>query len=78
MGFNTAASVRFDLTAHTARTLRWRRSVTSSDVLSPSDGAVANQGATSALLTDLVLDSTVTIEIVDGNNVLLAFTLRHY
>jgi hypothetical protein len=79
VGFATARSLRFDLTAHTARTgLRWRRSVTSSDVLDPSEGAVASQGATSALLTDLVLDSTVTIEIVDGNRVLLAFTLRHY
>ena len=78
VGFATARSLRFDLTAHTSRALRWRRSVTSSDVLDPSEGAVSSQGATSALLTDLVLDSTVTIEVVDGNNVLLAFTLRHY
>ncbi len=76
--FAAALSLRFDLTAHTSRSLRWRRSETSGDVLSPSEGAVSSQGATSALLTDLVLDSALTIEIVDGNKVLLAFTLRHY
>jgi hypothetical protein len=78
VGFATARSLSFDLTAHTSRSLRWRRSVTSSDVLDPSEGPVSNQGKSSALLTDLVLDSAVTIEIVDGNRVLLAFTLRHY
>jgi hypothetical protein len=78
VNFATARSLRFDLTAHTSRTLRWRRSVTSSDVLDPSEGAVNKNGETSVLLTDLVLDSTVTIEIVDGSKVLLAFTLRHY
>ncbi len=79
VGFATARSLRFDLTTHTSRTgLRWRRSVTSSDVLDPSEGPVSSQSPTSVLLTDLVLDSTVTIEIVDGSKALLAFTLRHY
>ena len=79
VGFNTSRSLSFDVTAHTSRTgLRWRRSVTSSDVLEPSEGAIARNGTTSVLLSDLVLDSAVTIEIVDGSNVLVAFTLRHY
>ena len=79
VGFATPRSLQFDVTAHTARTgLRWRRSVTSSDVLEPSAGAIAKNGTTSVLLTDLVLDSAVTIEIVEGSNVLIAFTLRHY
>jgi hypothetical protein len=79
VGFNTSLPVRFDLTAQTARSaLRWRRSVASSDVLQPSSGNVASRGPTSVLLSDLVLDSTLTIEIVDGEQVLLAFTLRHY
>jgi hypothetical protein len=79
VGFNTPRSLTFDVTAHTERTgLRWRRSVTSSDILSPSDGAIAKNGTTSVLLTDLVLDSAVTIEIVQGDTVLIAFTLRHY
>ena len=71
-------SVGFDVAAHTARTLRWRRSPTSSDVVTPSEGNVAKNGTTSVLLTDVVLDSTVTIEIVDGSTVLAKFTLRHY
>jgi len=79
VGFNTVLSLSFDVTAHTSRTgLRWRRSVTSGDVLLPSEGAIGRNGTTSVLLTDLVLDSAVTIEIVDGSNVLIAFTLRHY
>jgi hypothetical protein len=79
VGINTSRSLRFDVTAHTTRTpLRWRRSATSSDVLSPDSGPVSRDGATSVLLGDLVLDSTLTIEIVDGNTVLLAFSLRHY
>jgi hypothetical protein len=79
VGFTTPRSLQFDVTAHTARTgLRWRRSATSSDVLEPSEGAIAKNNTTSVLTTDLVLDSAVTIEIVDGSNVLIAFTLRHY
>jgi hypothetical protein len=79
VGFATPRSLRFDVTAHTSRTgLAWRRSVASSDVLEPAGGTLARNGTTSTVLTDLVLDSSVTIEIVDGNNVLLAFTLRHY
>jgi hypothetical protein len=79
VGFATPRSLQFDVTAHTARTgLRWRRSVTSSDVLEPSEGAIAKNGTTSVLLTDLVLDSAVTIEVVQGSDVLIAFTLRHY
>jgi hypothetical protein len=79
VGFTTPRSLQFDVTAHTARPgLRWRRSATSSDVLEPSEGAIAKNNTTSVLTTDLVLDSAVTIEIVEGSNVLIAFTLRHY
>jgi hypothetical protein len=79
VGFSTPRSLSFDVTAQTERTgLRWRRSVTSSDVLEPSEGAIARNKTTSVLLTDLVLDSAVTIEIVQGDTVLIAFTLRHY
>jgi hypothetical protein len=77
--FNTTRSLRFDVTAHTQRDgLTWRRAATSSDVLTPSGGAIGSNGVTSVLVNDLVLDGTVTFEIVDGNDVLLSFTLRHY
>jgi hypothetical protein len=79
VGFGTSRSVRFDITAQTARSgLRWRRAAGSSDILDPNGGAISSSGTTSVLLSDVVLDSTVTFEVVDGNTVLLGFTLRHY
>jgi hypothetical protein len=75
----TARTLRFDVTAHTPRTgLRWRRSASSSDVVTPSEGTLSNNGTTSVQASDLVLNSTVTIEILDGDALLLGFTLRHY
>jgi len=73
-------AVRFVVSAQTSRTnLSWRRSAASSDVLSPSTGAIASQGTTEVQIQDTVLDKDVTFEIVDGGGlVLLAFTLRNY
>ncbi len=79
VGVNTIRSLRFDVTAHTSRTnLTWRRSDESSDVLQPGFGAIGGNGTTSVLVSDLVLDSSVTIEIVSGAATLLSFTLRHH
>jgi hypothetical protein len=79
VGVNTVRSVRFDVSAHTTRTgLVWRRADGNSDVLSPGTGAISSNGTTSVLLTDTVLQNTVTFEIVDGGTVLLSFTLRHF
>jgi hypothetical protein len=78
-GFNTTRALRFDITTHTSRSaLRWRRAATSSDILDPNGGSVSSQGATSVLVNDLVLHSEVTFEVVDGEDVLMRFTLRHY
>jgi len=78
VGVNTMRSLRFDVTAHTSTTnLTWRRSNESSDILQPAFGAIASNGTTSVLTSDLVLDSSVTIEVVSGDVVLLSFTLRH-
>jgi hypothetical protein len=79
VGVNTMRSLSFDVTAHTSRAnLTWRRSQESSDVLQPASGAIASNGTTSVLTSDLVLDSSVTIEVVSGGDVLLSFNLRHY
>jgi len=73
-----ARSVRFDLTARTPRTnLRWRVSPNSIDVLEPSSGSVASNGKTSVVVTDVVKDDLVAIDIVDGDKILLKFRLRH-
>jgi len=79
VGVNTMRSLSFDVTAHTSNAnLTWRRSHESSDVLQPAFGAIASHGTTSVLTSDLVLDRSVTIEVVSGDDVLLSFNLRHY
>lgn len=75
----TTRSVSFDLTANTTQTLQWRRSASSSDVLNPGSGSVASSGGTSVVLSDIVLASSVTFEVVDGQGkVRLRFQLKHY
>ena len=79
VAFNTIRSLRFSVMGNTQTpNLRWQRAATSSDVLSPSEGKIKGIGETSVVLSDIVLDSTVTIEILHGDTKLLAFTLRHY
>jgi hypothetical protein len=79
VGFGVTRSVQFEVTAHTSRTgLTWRRSSSSTDILSPNTGAISNAGSTAILFSDTVLDSSVTIEIVQGQTVLLSFNLRHF
>lgn len=64
-----ARSLRIEVEAQTSGSpLTWRRAAGSSDVLLPDSGSVARQGTTSLLLSDIVLDSSLTIEIVrDGS-----------
>jgi hypothetical protein len=79
VGYNTSRALRFDINVQTTRpNLRWRRSTNSSDRLEPSAGVVASKGTTSVLVSDLVLHSEVTFEVVDGDDVLMSYTLRHY
>ena len=79
VGFSTVRSIRFAVTARTSRArLQWRRSANSGDVLEPSTGTLASNGRTEVVLSDIVLDDRVKIEIVDGEDVVLRFVLRHY
>ena len=79
VGYNTSRALRFDINVQTTRSgLRWRRSPNSSDRLDPAGGVVASQGTTSVLVSDLVLHSEVTFEVVEGDDVLMSYTLRHY
>jgi hypothetical protein len=78
VGINVSRSVRFDVTAQTTRSnLRWRQSAQSGDLLTPSDGAIASSGTTSTVIGDLVLGGSLVIEVADGTEVLLRFTLQH-
>ncbi|MGE0455004.1 MAG: hypothetical protein AB7O37_09135 [Vicinamibacteria bacterium] len=72
-------SLRIDVEAQTSGSaLSWRRSAASSDVLLPDSGSVAKQGATSLLLSDIVLDSSVTIEIVRDGAPIYSVRVRSY
>jgi hypothetical protein len=72
-------SLRIDVEAHMSGSpLTWRRSATSSDVLLPDSGSVAKKGTTSLLLSDVVLDSSVTIEIVRDGAPIYTVRVRSY
>jgi hypothetical protein len=78
-GFNTTRSLQIAVTAHVSSgTLQWRRASTSSDILTPSSGAVATDDTTTLLLSDLVLDNACDIEVVNGKGkVLLSVSVRN-
>jgi hypothetical protein len=78
VGFSTVRALRFAVTARTSRALLWRRAPNNGDVLEPASGSIGNSGRTEVVLTDIVLDDRVRVEIVDGADVVLRFTLRHY
>jgi hypothetical protein len=79
VGVGVSRDLSFDVTAQTSRSgLQWRRAATSSDVLLPAVGELATRGTTSVSLRDIVLDGAVTLEIVDGSQVLLTVTVRSY
>jgi hypothetical protein len=60
------------------RSVWWRRAESSFDVLEPSSGSIPGGGKGRVSLSDLVLDQSVTIEVLDGDRRLLTFTLRHF
>ena len=75
---NTTRSVSFRVTARTPwPALRWRRAATGSDLLNPSEGRIEAIGTTSVVLTEQVLDRSLTIEVLHRDALLLSFTLRN-
>ena len=79
VGLGTVRSLRFDVTAHASQALRWRRSSTSGDVLTPASGTLESNGTSSVMLSDIALDRSVMIEVVgETNDVLMTFSLKHY
>ncbi|MCU0243079.1 MAG: hypothetical protein MUF51_11740 [Vicinamibacteria bacterium] len=78
-GFNTTRAVSFQITARTARTgIEWRRAATSSDLISPTGGSVANNASTSAAIEQTILGNNLVIEVFEGANVLLRFSVQNY
>jgi outer membrane biosynthesis protein TonB len=77
VNFGVPLSLSFQITAEMAADYTWRRQANSADVVTPASGTVAKSGVTNVTVSDLVLGDRVTIEVVRGGNMVLAFTLKH-
>lgn len=77
--FAAVRRLTFSVNANTraASELVWRRARASADVLTPSSGRLAARGPSTIEVEDLALSQAVVIEIVDGERVLLTFSLAH-
>ncbi len=79
VAFGANRSLSFAINAHTSRQgLTWRRADGSVDVLAPESGAISPNGLTAVTISDTVLDDQVKIQVLDGTEVLLNFTVRSY
>jgi hypothetical protein len=75
---NTTVGLTFEIDdPRPGRTLWWRRAESSFDVLRPSSGSIA-AGRSRVSVSSLVLDQTVTIEVLEGDRRLMSFTVRHF
>jgi hypothetical protein len=76
---NTTVGLTFEVEVPKGgRSLWWRRAESSFDVLYPSSGSITEQGKNRVSLSNLVLDQSVTIEVLEGDQRLMSFTLKHF
>jgi hypothetical protein len=76
---NTTVGLTFEIeNPHPRRALWWRRAESSFDVLFPSSGSLTAAGKNRVSLNSLVLDQTVTIEVLEGDQRLMSFTVKHF
>jgi hypothetical protein len=76
---NTTVGLTFEVdNPKPGRNLWWRRAESSFDVLHPSSGSIAATGRNRVSLSNLVLDRTVTIEVLEADQRLMSFTLKHF
>jgi hypothetical protein len=76
---NTTVGLTFEIeNPQPGRTLWWRRAESSFDVLYPSSGSLTAAGKNRVSLSSLVLDQTVTIEVLEGDQRLMSFTVKHF
>lgn len=79
VALGTVRSLSFQVEAKTDRTtLQWRRHPQNGDVLEPASGTLSGQGRSTVVLSDIVLDDEMKIQVLDGDAVLMAFVLRHW
>lgn len=79
VAFATPRKLSFTVTARltAAEGLTWRRSRASADVLTPATGTLAPQGTTRVEVDDLALTNALVIDILDGERLLMSFTIGH-
>jgi len=76
---NTMVGLTFEVdNPKGGRNLWWRRAESSFDVLYPSSGSITAAGKNRVSLSNLVLDQTVTVEVLEGDQRLMSFTLKHF
>jgi hypothetical protein len=76
---NTTVATTFEVdNPKPGRNLWWRRAEASFDVLYPSSGSINAVGKNRVSLSNLVLDETVTIDVLEGDQRLMSFTLKHF
>jgi hypothetical protein len=76
---NTTIGLTFEIdNPAPRRNLWWRRAASSFDVLYPSSGSITAAGKNRVSLSNLVLDQTVTVEVLEGDQRLMSFTLKHF
>ena len=76
---NTTVGLTFEVdNPKPRRNLWWRRAESSFDVLYPSSGSITAVGKNRVSLSNLVLDQMVTIDVLEGDQRLMSFTLKHF
>jgi len=76
---NATQELSFEVeTKASTGSLWWRRSPASFDVLHPSSGPIGASGKSRVTVSDLILDDAVTIDVMDGDQKVLSFTIRHF
>jgi hypothetical protein len=58
--------------------LQWRRSSLTGDAITPSGGSVNSSGVTDVTVSQMVQDRYLLVEVVNGGDVLMRFTLANY
>lgn len=71
-------TIGFDITAHSAQALSWRRAAGGQDAVTPASGPLVSNGVTTVNASAVVYDSSLTFEVVDASGqVVLKFTMQH-
>jgi hypothetical protein len=79
VALNSTRTISFRIQASaSASGLQWRRSSLTGDAITPSGGSVSASGFTDVSVSQTVQDRYLLVEVVNGSDVLLRFTLANY